>query len=133
MRLFIALEVYEENMNSELKTLYELVEESRHDEVCDLILDVFYQDENPLDTIFRVAVESGLAYGEAKPVPETQTERIDRFLNEVDFDRLDLEAMVSIMSYCHPFKENLEAYSSTRQYYSERFKKTIEARPGLAF
>ena len=109
-------------MNSELETLYELVEQDRADEVCDLILNIFYKDENPMDTIFRVAVETGLAQGEAKPVPETQTERIDRFLDEVDFDRLDLQAMVSIMSYCNPFKENLKAYSSTRQYYSERFK-----------
>lgn len=120
-------------MNSELETLYELVAQGRPNEVCDLILDIFYKDENPMDTIVRVAIETGLANGEAKPVPETQTQRIDRFLNEVDFDRLNLQAMVSIMSYCHPFKENLKAYSSTRQYYSERFKETIEARPGLAF
>lgn len=120
-------------MSSELETLYELVGQDRPDEVCDLILDIFYKDENPMDTVFRVAVETGLAQGEVKPIPETQTERIDRFLDEVDFDRLDLQAMVGIMSYCHPFKQNLNNYSSTLQYYSERFKETIEARPGLAF
>ncbi len=120
-------------MDFQLDVLYELVEEGRGDEVCDFILDIYYLDENPMDSIVRIARESNLAAGEIIPAPETQVERIDSFITELDFDRLDLEGMVSIMSYSHPYKKRMKTYQSTLEYYNKRFEKILEDRPGLKF
>ncbi|MBD3255986.1 MAG: hypothetical protein GF383_12900 [Candidatus Lokiarchaeota archaeon] len=114
-------------MSFELETLYELVEDNELDDLCDLVLEIFYKDEDPMDAIRRVAAESNLIAGDPEPIPESQLERIDLFLEEVELDRLDSESLKIIMTYCIPFKESLENYSDIEEYYNERFEEDLES------
>lgn len=114
----------------DLENLYVLINDDRPREALDLVLDFYYEDENPLDTIIRVAQETGLAGGKPiPPAPNTQIERIDCFLNKVDRDKLNFEMFVGIIMFSIPYMERLSNIENFLNTYNERFKDKLEKEP----